>query len=69
MLHISLGGGGGGRVVFQRGGFIFKWGVHPIGGGIGLMGGFEKNHRMGGWGAHAPTLWETLQEMVEITKS
>ena len=40
-----------GRVVFQTGGFIFKWGVHPMEATSVLVGGvFEKNHRMGGGG-------------------
>ena len=38
----------GGVFVFQIGGFIFKWGVHPMA-GIGFDGGGgEKNLRM--WG-------------------
>ena len=39
----------GGVFVFQMGGFIFKWGVHPMAGiGFDGGGGIEKNRRMGG---------------------
>ena len=36
MLHVSIGGGGGG---FQMGGFIFKWGVASHEVGISFDGG------------------------------
>ena len=50
----------GGGVVFQLGGFIFKWG-HPMGGtGFdgGGGGGFRKNHKMGGHGETVVWLME-----------
>ena len=48
----------GGVFVFQMGGFIFKWGVHPMAGiGFDGRGGLKK---IVGWGV-APPLWETLQ--------
>ena len=31
--------GEGGGLFFRYGGFIFKWGVHPIGRNIGFDGG------------------------------
>ena len=51
-----------GRVAFQMGGFIFKWGVHSMG-GSGFYGGFLK--KIVGWGWAPPmspptSLWETL---------
>ena len=61
-------GGRGEGVVFQmgEGGFIFKWGVRPMG-GIGFDGGFEKIRRgRGGVLPPLPPLWETLKGMVVL---
>ena len=41
VLHISMGMGGGEGICFSDGGgFIFKWGVRPMEGGIGFDGGW-----------------------------
>ena len=67
-----MGGGGEGGVVFQMGGFIFKWGV-PIIGGISFDGGgFRKKlSNVGGKGGapHAPPLWETLISHARLSRS
>ena len=53
-----------GGIVFQMGGFIFKWGRHPMGGHQFWWkweGGFKKNHKMTGHPPMPPPqLWETL---------
>ena len=56
VLHVSMEGCFSDRV-----GFIFKWGLRPMGGHWFWWGVFEKNHRMEGCSPCPPSLWETLK--------
>ena len=55
MFHVSMGGG-----CFLDGGASFLSGGHSMRGTSVLVGGFEKNPKMGGI-SPPDTLWETLK--------